>query len=224
MNPTQSNLFNHQINAYKYLIRNQPVPDQHLMVIKRSQQQFYPPNAVISKPSSSPTVDTRYSSPIVKPPPPLVNGSTPRYPTPSTYYSPVQVNGSTNYQSGSVVQASTNIINQTPSITENVLTNVSSLQNTNTQTTLASATSRMNNLRLTPVQKPTGLDMQEILVERDLRIQHNIVVRISELENFLPTLIHDDLRMRAMIELKALKLLNFQRQVSIIRFLSKFNL
>ncbi len=224
MNPTQSNLFNHQINAYKYLIRNQPVPDQHLMVIKRSQQQFYPPNAVISKPSSSPTVDTRYSSPIVKPPPPLVNGSTPRYPTPSTYYSPVQVNGSTNYQSGSVVQASTNIINQTPSITENVLTNVSSLQNTNTQTALASASSRMNNLRLTPVQKPTGLDMQEILVERDLRIQHNIVVRISELENFLPTLIHDDLRMRAMIELKALKLLNFQRQVSIMIFLSKFKL
>jgi SWI/SNF-related matrix-associated actin-dependent regulator of chromatin subfamily A protein 2/4 len=215
MNPTQSNLFNHQINAYKYLIRNQTVPEQHLMVIKRSQQQqqFYPPNAVITKTTSSPIIDSRYNSPV-NTNKPIINGTTPR-----NFYSPIQVNGSPQ-----TVQASTNIINQTPSITENVLTNVSSLQNTNTQTALASASSRMNNLRLTPVQKPTGLDMQEILVERDLRIQHNIVVRISELENFLPTLIHDDLRMRAMIELKALKLLNFQRQVSIMIFLSKFKL
>ncbi|CAF1072530.1 unnamed protein product [Adineta steineri] len=210
MNPTQSNLFNHQINAYKYLVRNQTVPEQHLSVIKRSQQQFYPPNAVISKQISSPITDPRYSSPTMNTIKPPINGSTPRYLTPQTGYSPVQVNGNTNYPTGNV-QASTNIINQTPSITENVLTNVSSLPMTNTQTTASSRTN--NNLRLTPIQKPTGLDIQEIIVERDLRIQHNIVVRISELENFLPTLIHDDLRMRAMIELKALKLLNFQRQL-----------
>jgi len=207
MNPTQSNLFNHQISAYKYLVRNQTVPEQHLMVIKRSQQQpFYPPNAVITKQTSSPTVDPRYSSPINTPKPPI-NGTTPRFPTSQNYYSPVQVNGSPN----TAVQASTNIINQTPSVTENVLTNVS----TNTTTTTTLSSSRTNNLRLTPVQKPTGLDMQEILVERDLRIQHNIIVRIDELEKLLPTLIQHDLRMRAMIELKALKLLNFQRQVRI---------
>src|SRR5579871_4645020 len=82
MNSTQSNLFNHQINAYKYLVRNQAVPDQHLMAIKRNQQQqFYPPNAVITKQSSSPTIDSRYNSPIniTKPP---INGSIPRYSTP----------------------------------------------------------------------------------------------------------------------------------------------
>lgn len=210
MNPTQANLFNHQINAYKYLVRNQTVPEQHLMVIKRSQQQqqqqpFYPPNAVITKQSSNPTVDSRYNSPInnSKPPPPI-NGSTPRFPTSQNFYSPVQVNGT--------VQASTNIINQTPSIPENVLTNVSN----NTTTAATTIANRTNNLRLTPIQKPTGVDIQEIIVERDLRIQHNIVVRIEELETLLPTLIHDDLRMRAMIELKALKLLNFQRQVRIL--------
>jgi hypothetical protein len=204
MNPTQSNLFNHQINAYKYLIRNQTVPEQHLMVIKRSQQQqFYPPNAVVTKQISSPAVDSRYNSPVNTNKPPI-NGSTPR-----NFYSSVQVNGTPQ-----TVQASTNIINQTPSITENVLTNVSSLP----ASTNPTATTRINNLRLTPVQKPTGVDMQEVLVERDLRIQHNIVVRINELETLLPTLIHDDLRMRAMIELKALKLLNFQRQVSILPF------
>jgi SWI/SNF-related matrix-associated actin-dependent regulator of chromatin subfamily A protein 2/4 len=181
------------------------------MVIKRSQQQqpFYPPNAVITKQTSSPTVDPRYTSPvnISKPP---INGSTPRL---QNYYSPTQVNGTpnTNYPSPTV-QASTNIINQTPSVTENVLTNVSSLPAPTNTATLAS---RPNNLRLTPVQKPTGVDIQEILVERDLRIQHNIIVRTDELETLLPTLIHDDLRMRAMIELKALKLLDYQKQVRI---------
>ncbi|CAF1187630.1 unnamed protein product [Rotaria sordida] len=226
MNSIQSNLFNHQINAYKYLIRNQTIPEQHLIAIKRSQQpqqQFYPPNAVITKQSSSPTVDTRYNSSInTTTKPPINNGTNLRFQTQQNYYSPsVQVNGNSNinYQTGTV-QTSTNIINQTPSTTENVLTNVS-LPSTNTTTaattttssTLSSTTNRMNNLRLTPIQKPTGLDIQEILVERDLRIQHNIVIRISELEKLLPTLIQDDLRMRAMIELKALKLLNFQRQL-----------
>ena len=194
MNSSQSNLLNHQINAYKYLVRNQTVPEQHLMVIKRSQQPtqppqqqpFYPPNAVVTnKQSSSPIVDNRYSSPK----PPLINGSTPRFPSTTNYYSPVPINGTT---------TSTNIISQTPSVAENALN---------------STNARSNNLRLAPVQKPTGVDVQEILVERDLRIQHNIVVRVDELESLLPTLLHDDLRMRAMIELKALKLLNFQRQL-----------
>jgi SWI/SNF-related matrix-associated actin-dependent regulator of chromatin subfamily A protein 2/4 len=208
MNPTQSNLLNHQISAYKYLVRNQTVPDQHLMVIKRSQQQpFYPPNAVITKQSSSPVVDPRYTSPvnISKAP---INGSTPRFPTPQNYYSP---NGNSN---PTILQASTNIINQTPSVTENVLSLSAPTNPTPpTTTTTTAVAARPNNLRLTPVQKPTGLDIQEILVERDLRIQHNIIVRINELETLLPTLIQDDLRMRAMIELKALNLLNFQRQL-----------
>ena len=222
MNPTQSNLLNHQISAYKYLVRNQTVPDQHLMVIKRSQQQqppqqqqqqqtFYPSNAVITKQTSSPVVDPRYSSPVSTSKAPMINGSTPRFPITQSYYSPTQVNGTsttttatTTYQP-SILQASTNIINQTPVVSENVL-------NSSVSTNVAS-TVRPNNLRLTPVQKPAGLDVQEILVERDLRIQHNIVVRINELESLLPTLLHDDLKMRAMIELKALNLLNFQRQL-----------
>ena len=216
MNSTQSSLFNHQINAYKYLVRNQTVPDQHLMVIKRNQQQqqqqqpFYPPNAIISKQSTN---DSRCNSSlnISKT---SINGSNIRY-QPSLNYHSINSNSNSNYQSGNV-QNSTNIINQTPSITENVLTNVSSLPLiTNTTTTTTTSSVRPNNLRLTPIQKPSGLDIQDILVERDLRVQHNMVVRMDELENFLPNLVHDDLRMRAMIELKALKLLNFQRQVCI---------
>ena len=44
------------------------------------------------------------------------------------------------------------------------------------------------------------------------RIQARIVQRIRDLEG-LPGSIPDDLRMKAMIELRALRLLNFQKQV-----------
>jgi hypothetical protein len=151
MNAAQSNLFYHQISAYKYLIRNQPVPEQHLMAIKRhQQQQFYPPNAVISKqqsslsPNPSPMIDSRYKPPI--------NGNIgPRY------YPPVHLNGNTNYPSSGSIQI--------PSITENV--------------TNPNPSSRMNNLRITSIAKPVGIDIQEVVNERDNRIQNNILIRIN---------------------------------------------
>lgn len=66
--------------------------------------------------------------------------------------------------------------------------------------------------RLAPVAKPVGLDPVTILKERENRIQARIVQRIKELEG-LPGSIPDDLRMKAMIELRALRLLNFQKQL-----------
>ncbi|XP_017695322.1 PREDICTED: transcription activator BRG1-like, partial [Lepidothrix coronata] len=67
--------------------------------------------------------------------------------------------------------------------------------------------------RITPIQKPRGLDPVEILQEREYRLQARIAHRIQELEN-LPGSLAGDLRTKATIELKALRLLNFQRQVS----------
>ncbi|CAF1118722.1 unnamed protein product [Adineta steineri] len=184
MNTSQSTLFNHQISAYKYLIRNQPVPEQILMIIKRHHQQFYPPNAVISKqpsslsPNPSPMMDSRYK-------PPINNNLGPRY------YPPVQVNGTTN---GTI---------QIPLITDN-------LTNSNPS---SSTPNRLNNLRITSISKPIGIDIQEVITERDSRIQNNILIRINELEKILQTITQEHIRTRIMIELKALKLLNFQRQV-----------
>lgn len=66
--------------------------------------------------------------------------------------------------------------------------------------------------RLAPVAKPVGLDPVTILKERENRIQARIVQRIRDLEG-LPGSIPDDLRMKAMIELRALRLLNFQKQL-----------
>ncbi|XP_038660605.1 probable global transcription activator SNF2L2 isoform X4 [Scyliorhinus canicula] len=66
--------------------------------------------------------------------------------------------------------------------------------------------------RITPIQKPQGLDPVEILQEREYRLQARIAHRIQELEN-LPGSLPPDLRNKATVELKALRLLNFQRQL-----------
>uniref|UniRef100_A0A8C7D6D5 SWI/SNF related BAF chromatin remodeling complex subunit ATPase 2 n=1 Tax=Oncorhynchus kisutch TaxID=8019 RepID=A0A8C7D6D5_ONCKI len=65
--------------------------------------------------------------------------------------------------------------------------------------------------RVTPIQKPQGLDPTEILQEREYRLQARIAHRIRELES-LPGALPPDLRSKATVELKALRLLNFQRQ------------
>eukprot|EP00795_Rhopilema_esculentum_P004788 gene4788-21097_t len=66
--------------------------------------------------------------------------------------------------------------------------------------------------RLAPIQKPKGIDPIEILREKEYRIQSRIVNRMHQLEN-LPGSIAEDMRKKALIELKALRLLNFQKQL-----------
>ncbi|KAL6114861.1 smarca2 [Pungitius sinensis] len=66
--------------------------------------------------------------------------------------------------------------------------------------------------RITPIQKPQGLDPVGILQEREYRLQARIAHRIQELES-LPGSLPPDLRNKATVELKALRLLNFQRQL-----------
>lgn len=75
---------------------------------------------------------------------------------------------------------------------------------------------QMSKPQLAPVTKPTGLDPVAILKERENRIQARIVQRIKELEG-LPGNLPDDLRLKAMIELRALRLLNVQKQVCDIK-------
>jgi SWI/SNF-related matrix-associated actin-dependent regulator of chromatin subfamily A protein 2/4 len=75
--------------------------------------------------------------------------------------------------------------------------------------------------RITPVAKPNGIDPIEILKERENRIAQRIAHRISELSN-LPANLPEDLRTKAMIELRALRLLNFQKQLrqEVVKLLS----
>jgi len=66
--------------------------------------------------------------------------------------------------------------------------------------------------KVTPITKPTGLDPVVILQERENRLAARIAYRVDELSN-LPTTMGEDLRIKAQIELRALRLLNFQRQL-----------
>ncbi|XP_039271733.2 SWI/SNF-related matrix-associated actin-dependent regulator of chromatin subfamily A member 2-like isoform X2 [Styela clava] len=66
--------------------------------------------------------------------------------------------------------------------------------------------------KLTPLKKPEGIDPNIILQERENRIQARIAQRIDLLER-LPANIAEDLRVKATIELKALRLLGFQKQL-----------
>jgi len=68
--------------------------------------------------------------------------------------------------------------------------------------------------KIAPVQKPQGLDPQELLKERENFITQKIKYRIIELESLpVKQLQSDDLRLKINIELKALRLLELQKQV-----------
>jgi SWI/SNF-related matrix-associated actin-dependent regulator of chromatin subfamily A protein 2/4 len=84
--------------------------------------------------------------------------------------------------------------------------------------------------RTSTLAVPCGIDPQTILKERENRyntfdilinytifsIQNRIGHRIRELNNNLPPDINPSLRMKAEIELRALRLLSFQTQVIVI--------
>ena len=70
----------------------------------------------------------------------------------------------------------------------------------------------MKQVKLTPLAKPPGIDPLVIMRERETRIQARIAHRIQELEN-LPNTIPEEMKIKALIELRALKLLPFQTQL-----------
>lgn len=66
--------------------------------------------------------------------------------------------------------------------------------------------------RFTTVAKPAGLDPITILQERENRMASRIALRMDELVNLTANM-PEDLRIQAQIELRALRVLNFQRQL-----------
>jgi SWI/SNF-related matrix-associated actin-dependent regulator of chromatin subfamily A protein 2/4 len=66
--------------------------------------------------------------------------------------------------------------------------------------------------RITPISKPGGIDPITLLNERENRLSSRVAHRIDELSN-LPVNMAEDVRTKAEIELRALRLLNFQRQL-----------
>lgn len=66
--------------------------------------------------------------------------------------------------------------------------------------------------KITPIAKPPGLDPIEILRERENRLSQRIALRTEELTN-LPADLPEDLKRKATLELRALRLTAFQRQL-----------
>ncbi|XP_076275464.1 ATP-dependent helicase brm-like isoform X1 [Rhynchophorus ferrugineus] len=66
--------------------------------------------------------------------------------------------------------------------------------------------------RITTMPKPCGIDPIVLLQERENRVAARIAARIEQVSN-LPSDISDKLRIQAQIELRALRCLNFQRQL-----------
>ncbi|CAB3380987.1 Hypothetical predicted protein [Cloeon dipterum] len=67
-------------------------------------------------------------------------------------------------------------------------------------------------VRVTTLAKPNGIDPIAMLSERENRVAASIAFRIEELTQIAPTL-PEDLKIKAQIELRALKVLNIQRQL-----------
>lgn len=75
-----------------------------------------------------------------------------------------------------------------------------------------SAAAVVKSNKVTLVSKPPGLDPITMLQERENRLASRVAHRIDELSQ-LPVNMADDIRVKAEIELRALRLLNFQRQL-----------
>ena len=67
--------------------------------------------------------------------------------------------------------------------------------------------------QVTPVRRPCGLDPLLLLDERETRLAERISLRISQLSLLPGEQLPEDVRVRSQIELRALRLLNFQRQL-----------
>lgn len=66
--------------------------------------------------------------------------------------------------------------------------------------------------RVTTIEKPNGIDPIVVLQERENRLSNRIVGRLQELSG-IPSTMAEDLQCKAQVELRALRLFNFQRQL-----------
>lgn len=69
--------------------------------------------------------------------------------------------------------------------------------------------------RVTTVPKPSPIDPQTIIREREARVANRVGERIVELESVLAT-VDDQTRLKVEIELRSLRLLNLQKQVGVV--------
>lgn len=171
-----------QIMAYRILARHQPLPPQIAMAVAGGPQR--PASSDSAPTSGSPTPPPPTSTTPATPPNTQAPPSTSIPPTTST------TTGATSAPPAAPAQA--------PPPKGPPAGPASS----------GAQQSKPN--RVTPVARPVGIDPVTILNERENRLATRIAHRIDELTN-VPVYMADDVKVKAEVELRALRLLNFQR-------------
>ncbi|RWS06402.1 Transcription activator BRG1-like protein [Dinothrombium tinctorium] len=181
----------------------QPPPNsqsQHMHPSQPAQQQMIPQQHVshsMHPQSASPQMNSQ-------PTPPLMNSAQPIMQPPQSQAPPPSISNQQPTMNGLAPSAPTPAM--TPAQGPQGKPQVPAYQS------MMQQLQQSKNNRITPIAKPCGLDPIEIIKERENKIAQRIAYRIEELEN-LPANLPDDLRMKAMIELRALRLVDFQRQL-----------
>lgn len=222
LDPEQNNQLRAQIMAYRHLARNIPLPDNLLQSVFRKRAGMAPmmspgygrpPQSVAASPQSVRPMQTPISpaaghashaqGPQVNQMPLPPAQATPHQQAsqqPQVHASkpPPPVNGS-----GPPIPAGPAVPPpaQPPPLASNPAYNsmINSLQ-------------QPKGTRVTPLAKPVGIDPVEIMKERENCIAQRIAIRIKELEN-LPANLPVDIRLKATIELRALRLVHMQKQL-----------
>ncbi|VDO81059.1 unnamed protein product [Schistosoma margrebowiei] len=187
-----------QINAFKLLSKSQPVPETLLLAAEGRQLLSHAPIVMSGPPApnvpvqqwNQSSVNSMQNSPFVGSPQSSVAQSEFHPANPALAISRVRPN-----------------IQPSPPVGYQSYTTSSS-----NGTFLPGGTSTYGRSRLTPIQRPQGLDPVELLKEREQRIQSRIAQRIKELSS-LSVSSTSEQRVSLLIELRALRLLNFQRQL-----------
>ncbi|CAM1297868.1 SMARCA4 (predicted), partial [Pycnogonum litorale] len=220
-NPTQIQQLRAQIIAYRLLARNQSIPENITAALhgKRPLQPPYQRPYDNSSMHMRPQGGTQsMANQQVPPPPPIAQQHPQQLPPPGGQQQiPAGTGvmgppGPVNVQpvNGPATAPQSNLPQGMPGSQQRP---VQPQQQTNQQQVPAvMQIQQQKQNRVTPVAKPQGIDPIAILQERENRVSSRIALRIQELSK-LPANMPDDLRMKATIELKALRLLNFQRQL-----------
>lgn len=210
----QINQLRAQIRAYRFLARNQAIPDSLNLALLG--KRIVPSHSLYQQSGNSALQTSVRDIPNQTISGTIIGQQVKQGQTVPVYDQSTSHNltnqpssiASNTSQVNAAPQNSVSIQNQTSQ--GNIQQTGSNEQQVNNVPTMMQLQQKQN--RITPVAKPQGIDPVEILKERENRLAARIVHRIEEFSN-LPANLPDDLRIKAMIELKALRLLNFQRQL-----------
>uniref|UniRef100_A0A6B2EAH9 Putative chromodomain-helicase dna-binding protein n=1 Tax=Phlebotomus kandelakii TaxID=1109342 RepID=A0A6B2EAH9_9DIPT len=206
LNVNQMHMLRAQIMAYRLLARNQPLTKQIAAVIQGQRPDGTPPQCPTPPASpfqAQPTSQQSTKSPNMEQKAPPVSGGQPPVQSPMAGMVPT---GQPPQQAPPQQQPH---MQQQPARPNSQ--GPAQAPRPGTQAPAPPQPMQKQN-RITTVSKPIGLDPITILQERENRLAARIALRLDELTN-LPTSMPEDLRLQAQIELRALRVLNFQRQL-----------